>query len=132
MDRSDTPCRSRRRRLPGTPPRSRGRRTPRTPTRGPPAAPHLRTGPRAHPPPTRQATPSCSNPLSRRLDACERAELVVGDAALKLRERLAAEPMLEPAADQTLDGGFELPARDAAEERCADLRRRPERAAHED
>src|SRR6185437_8181985 len=115
------------------PPRPRARRTRRTPTRGLPAAPPLRTAPTTRPPRARPAIRSCSDhPLSRRLDACQRAELVVRDTALELCERLALATLLDPASDQPLDRRLELIARDAAEERCADLRRRPERATHED
>src|SRR5207248_3639926 len=124
-DRCDTPCRSPRRRRPGTRQRSQALRTRRTPTRERPAAPPPRTEPGARPPRARPTIRSSCHPLSRRLDACERAELVVGDAALELRERLAVAALVQPAADQPFDGCLELLARHAPEERRADLRHRP-------
>src|SRR3954451_8531052 len=79
---------------------------------------------------------SCCSLLSdtflRGREARERAELVVGAAALEIGERLAGCALREAAADQSLDGLLELIARHAAEERAADQRCRPERAAHED
>ena len=60
------------------------------------------------------------------------AELLVARAARedgKLSLRLAA---VEPALDESCDRRVELLARDAPEQRLADLRLRPEAAAHED
>ena len=62
--------------------------------------------------------------LLRRLETREGAELVVGQAALERRERLAVGALVEPAAHEALDRALEPLARDAAEERAADLRHR--------
>ena len=59
-------------------------------------------------------------------------ELVVRQPALEVGEGLAVGAACEPAAHEPLDGGLDLLARDAAEERAADLRHGTERAAHED
>src|SRR5581483_8425096 len=114
------------------PPIWRCSRSRRAPTRGAPAAPPPRTESRARPPRARQAIRSRCHPPSRRFEACVLAELLVRSTALEARERLAGLPVVEPAADQAFDRPLELRARHAAEERAADLRRGPERAAHED
>src|SRR4029077_16202786 len=130
-------CRSRRNRRPGTRSRSQCGQNARVPIRAPPRALPLRTRPtarrlRAH------RTAPCSFRLLAyaSLDGLEpgrQAELLV---ALPAREGgdglVAPRAAVEPALDEPCDRRVELLARNAAEQRLADLRIRRQAAAHED
>src|SRR4051794_24633043 len=72
-----------------------------------------------------------SLPALVRLDARERAQLVVGEPPLELREALAVEAGVEPAADEPLDRLVQALRRDAPEERAPDRGAGAERAADE-
>src|SRR5579862_4394837 len=133
------PCRSARRCRPGTRSRWRCCRTPGCPTRAAPAAPRPRTRSRAHRLPTRRATRTCSRSLLLvalsslcRREPCQHSELLVARAARERDEALAVPAVVEPALDQAFDRDVEVVGRYPPEERPPDLRRRPERAAHED
>src|SRR5712671_6678938 len=117
--------------------RSQYGRNAREPTRAPPRAPRPRTRPttrrlRAH------RTAPCSFRLLAyaSLDGLEpgrEAELLVALPAREDGERLVlAAAAVEPALDESCHRRVELRARDAPEQRLADLRIRPEAAAHED
>ena len=129
--RSRRPCRSGRRRLPGTRSRARaGRRSGRAPTRAAPTAPGPRTRPRARRPPGRRAASMraharpprlVASARSGRLAAGQHAELVVGRCRSQNDRKLSPSLRCRRASRrQALDRLVELLGRHAAEHRASD------------
>src|SRR5471030_2085469 len=106
------------------------------PTPGPSWAPRPRTRPTTRRPRAHRTAPCSFRLLAyASLDGLETggdAELLVAGAARVDGERLVVpRAAVEPALDESCDRRVELCARDAAEQRLADLRIRSEAAAHE-
>src|SRR4051812_29388406 len=109
----------------------------RVPTRAPSRAPRPRIPPTARRPRAHRTAPCSFRLLAyASLDGLEpggEAQLLVALAAREDGERLVVPAAaVEPALDESCDRRVELLARDAPEQRLADLRIRPEAAAHED
>src|SRR5256885_39130 len=82
----------------------------------------------------RQAYGSCGLllPGPRGLDACVRAQLLVGQPACERGKRLAELTASQPARDEPFDRLVQLLREHSPEERPPDRRVRAEPAAHED